>query len=241
MSAECALCESATGQDYLLQSDTCFFMHDPTIGPRGCGIIAPFRHVRSVFELSELEWQQIHPLLLEARAFFDGQRSPEGYNVGWNDGPVAGQELDHVRMFVIPRWSDEPLAGRGLRYRLKQPENRRRSGVLDDAAMETLASNENCRFVPAGEPTLVGSGVILSQQKGRETVFDLTPEEWSDTYRLLQDVKLLLDDRYRPDGYTLGWNCGRIAGQEVFHVHMHVIPRYRDEPLAGKGFHHLLW
>jgi len=241
LSTDCALCESANAQDFLFRIDTCFFKQNPAIGPRGCGIIAPFRHVGSVFELSELEWQQIYPLLLEARRFFDDQVSPEGYNVGWNVGPVAGQELPHVRMFLIPRWSGEPLAGRGMRYRLKQPNNRRRSGILDDSVIETLASNETCHFVPAGELTLVGSGVILTHQDERETVFDLTPDEWRDTYRLLQDVKVLLDDRFRPDGYTLGWNCGRIAGQEVFHVHMHVIPRYEDEPLAGKGIHHLLW
>lgn len=55
-----------------------------------------------------------------------GERyQPDGYNVGWNSGAVAGQEVFHAHLHVIPRFADEPLAGRGIRYALKQPTNRR--------------------------------------------------------------------------------------------------------------------
>lgn len=69
----------------------------------------------------------------------------------------------------------------------------------------------------------------------RETVFDLTIAEWQATFEMLQEVKALLDQKYGPDGYNVGWNCGQVGGQNVFHAHLHVIPRYKDEPLAGKG------
>jgi histidine triad (HIT) family protein len=45
----------------------------------------------------------------------------------------------------------------------------------------------------------------------------------------------LMDAELSPDGYNVGWNCGRVGGQEVFHAHLHVIPRFRQEPLAGQG------
>jgi histidine triad (HIT) family protein len=48
-------------------------------------------------------------------------------------------------------------------------------------------------------------------------------------------VKRWMDDEFRPDGYNIGWNCGKTGGQEVFHAHMHVIPRFAQEPLAGQG------
>jgi histidine triad (HIT) family protein len=73
----------------------------------------------------------------------------------------------------------------------------------------------------------------------RETTFDLTPEEWAATYSLLQDVKKYLDERHEPQGYNLGWNCGEAGGQHIFHAHFHVIPRYEDEPLAGKGIRYM--
>jgi len=78
------------------------------------------------------------------------------------------------------------------------------------------------------------SGVIVPIEH-RETVFDLTDEEIAATFRLLLRVKDWMDRRFSPDGYNVGWNCGRVGGQEVPHAHMHVIPRFRQEPLAGKG------
>lgn len=102
-----------------------------------------------------------------------------------------------------------------------------------------VLQNEHCFFLQQEEPILVGSGLIIPRRH-RENTFALTLEEWEATYSLLQEVKQFLDTRYQPDGYNLGWNCGAIAGQEVFHVHFHVIPRYADEPLAGKGIRYWL-
>ena len=78
------------------------------------------------------------------------------------------------------------------------------------------------------------SGLIIPIQH-RETLFDLSEAEITATFRLLWRVKGWMDERYSPDGYNIGWNCGRVGGQEVFHAHMHVIPRFRQEPLAGQG------
>lgn len=78
------------------------------------------------------------------------------------------------------------------------------------------------------------SGVIVPVQH-RPTVFELTEEEIVATFRLLAEVRRWLDEAFRPAGYNLGWNCGAVAGQQVFHAHFHVIPRFSEEPLAGKG------
>jgi histidine triad (HIT) family protein len=83
------------------------------------------------------------------------------------------------------------------------------------------------------------SGVIIPVAH-RETVFDLTEAEIAATFALLSRVKEWMDREFSPDGYNVGWNCGRVGGQDVFHAHMHVIPRFRQEPLAGKGIRALL-
>lgn len=104
---------------------------------------------------------------------------------------------------------------------------------------QIVLENGLCRFVQTPQRVLIGSGLIIPKAH-RETVFDLTPEEWRDTYSLLQDVKALLDAEYSPEGYNVGWNCGVVGGQHIFHAHLHVIPRFADEPLAGKGIRHWL-
>jgi diadenosine tetraphosphate (Ap4A) HIT family hydrolase len=102
-----------------------------------------------------------------------------------------------------------------------------------------ILENVHCLFVQQPETVLIGSGIIIPRHH-RETLFDLTAEEWEATFSLLIQVKALLDQRYAPDGYNICWNCGQAGGQEVFHAHLHVIPRYKDEPLAGKGIRYWL-
>jgi diadenosine tetraphosphate (Ap4A) HIT family hydrolase len=59
--------------------------------------------------------------------------------------------------------------------------------------------------------------------------FDCTDEERRALWQMVEDAKRLLDLRHVPDGYNLGVNVGEAAGQSVFHVHVHVIPRYAGD------------
>ena len=68
----------------------------------------------------------------------------------------------------------------------------------------------------------------------------MTDAEIAATFRLLARVKSWMDGRVAPDGYNVGWNCLAAGGQSILHAHMHVIPRFRQEPLAGKGIRALL-
>ena len=104
---------------------------------------------------------------------------------------------------------------------------------------QVVLENEHCLFLQEPQEILIGSGIIIPKEH-RETVFDLTEDEWTASFSLLQQVKELLDAESEPLGYNIGWNSGSVAGQEVFHAHLHVIPRYADEPLSGKGIRYLL-
>ena len=104
---------------------------------------------------------------------------------------------------------------------------------------EILFENGHCRFIELNNKTLIGSGLIVTK-KHKRTVFDISLIEWISIYCLLKKVKKYINDKYNPDGYNLGWNVGLIGGQEVFHVHMHIIPRFKDEPYAGRGIRYWL-
>jgi histidine triad (HIT) family protein len=107
---------------------------------------------------------------------------------------------------------------------------------ITDPAVKVSFEDDLVRFAQNErvQGALKHSGVIVPVQH-RETVFDLTEAEIAATFRLLAVVKQWMDTNFAPDGYNVGWNCGTVGGQELFHAHMHVIPRFRQEPLAGKG------
>ncbi|AQU79473.1 MULTISPECIES: HIT domain-containing protein [Planococcus] len=111
----------------------------------------------------------------------------------------------------------------------------------NDFNQKIIFENNSCYYLQHTEQqeVLQGSGVIVPKQH-RTNTFDLTKEEWSDTYELLQQAKDYMESELSPDGYTLGWNVGEASNQSIKHSHLHVIPRFNDEPLAGKGLRHWL-
>ena len=108
--------------------------------------------------------------------------------------------------------------------------------LIRDPEQQVVFESDLVRFLQDRryQGALKHSGVIIPIAH-RETVFDLTEPEVAATFGLLRKVKAWMDAEFSPDGYNVGWNCGRVGGQELFHAHLHVIPRFRKEPLAGQG------
>ena len=104
----------------------------------------------------------------------------------------------------------------------------------NDAIGTILYENDFCQGIAIADEILIGRFIIIPRAH-RVTVFDLAIEEWAATHTMMHEIKAYLNTTYKPDGYNVGWNTGRTAGQSIFHAHMHIIPRYEDEPLAGKG------
>ena len=65
--------------------------------------------------------------------------------------------------------------------------------------------------------------------------FDLTAEETSACMELLAYEREMLEDEFNPDGYNVGVNVNAAAGQSIFHVHIHLIPRYTGDSLRPQG------
>ena len=73
----------------------------------------------------------------------------------------------------------------------------------------------------------VGKGHMLFIPKRHvKDFFDITKEEREAIFDLIDEGKKLLDEKYSPDSYNVGINCGEHAGQTIMHVHVHLIPRY---------------
>lgn len=67
-------------------------------------LIIPFRHISSFFSVTEEEHAAIWNLVRSGKMYLDEQFKPEGYNIGINDGLVAGQTIMHLHIHLIPRY-----------------------------------------------------------------------------------------------------------------------------------------
>ncbi|TML13810.1 MAG: HIT domain-containing protein [Actinobacteria bacterium] len=69
---------------------------------------APVRHVGEYGELNDDEVLELHRLASAGMSALGELYGPQGYNLGWNLGRVAGAGIvDHVHLHVVPRWGGD--------------------------------------------------------------------------------------------------------------------------------------
>ncbi|KLU59934.1 AP-4-A phosphorylase [Peptococcaceae bacterium CEB3] len=99
---------------------------------------------------------------------------------------------------------------------------------------EVLAENKLAQAFLDRYPLNHGHTLIVPKRHFA-SLFDATDEEMFGILELLHEVKKKLDQRFAPDGYNVGVNVGEAAGQTVFHLHVHVIPRYLGDVPDPRG------
>ena len=71
-------------------------------------MVAPNRHVGEFGDLEDEEVLELHRLASSGMGALAQIYAPQGYNVGWNLGRVAGAGVvDHVHLHVVPRWAGD--------------------------------------------------------------------------------------------------------------------------------------
>lgn len=73
--------------------------------------------------------------------------------------------------------------------------------------------------------------ILVILKRHHLTIFESTPGEIEAVFELIHRAKELLLNEHKPDGFNIVANCGQAAGQVVMHAHIHLLPRYKDEPV----------
>ena len=110
--APCPFCPPAPGR--IVASDGfALVIRDRFPVSPGHTLILPRRHVGSYFQTSAAERESLLRLLDKAKAALDAEFHPDGYNIGINDGPAAGQTVPHLHLHLIPRYAGDRADPRG--------------------------------------------------------------------------------------------------------------------------------
>lgn len=73
----------------------------------------PKRHVGSFFTITTDERNALMELLDQAKEAAEQEFGPDGFNIGINDGPAAGQTVPHLHIHLIPRFTGDRADPRG--------------------------------------------------------------------------------------------------------------------------------
>jgi len=77
--------------------------------------------------------------------------------------------------------------------------------------------------------------ILVIPTRHEASWFALNRNEQTSMLEILDRAKDYLDAHFSPDGYTIGVNEGASAGQTVFHVHLHLIPRSLNDVEDPRG------
>jgi HKD family nuclease len=114
-----------------------------------------------------------------------------------------------------------------------------------------LSDNRDCPFCTIGPERIAFSWshghaiwdgfpvspghLLIIPHRHAATWDDLTAEEKSAFVVAIDQAMFAVRARHAPDGFNVGFNLGGVAGQTVFHFHLHVIPRYSGDVADPRG------
>ena len=111
--SECIFCtKPAAGDDeanlIVHRAELCFVILNAFPYTNGHLMVAPFEHMAQIQDLSVEALTEMMELSRRAMARLDDVYSPQGYNVGFNQGRVAGAGFEgHIHVHVVPRWGGD--------------------------------------------------------------------------------------------------------------------------------------
>lgn len=84
-------------------------------------------------------------------------------------------------------------------------------------------------------PQSRGHTLVLPKGVKARNFLDLPPAIVGPYMQRVQRIAIAVERALKPDGVTIMQFNGAPAGQTVFHLHVHILPRYEGQPLAGHG------
>ena len=93
---------------------------------------------------------------------------------------------------------------------------------------KTIFEDEQFRVILDLGPATKGHALILPKNHFAN-LYELPDETASDVMKLAKKMAVKMTEKLSCDGFNLVQNNGEIAGQTVFHYHLHLIPRYEGD------------
>lgn len=111
---DCIFCNPASDRDLIFESATVYAMYDKFPVNKGHALVIPKKHVSNYFDLTFREQSACWYILNKVKKIVSEKFNPDGFNIGINVNPSAGQTISHVHIHLIPRYKGDvqnPIGG----------------------------------------------------------------------------------------------------------------------------------
>jgi diadenosine tetraphosphate (Ap4A) HIT family hydrolase len=102
------------------------------------------------------------------------------------------------------------------------------------ASDKIIGANAHAYAIHDTTPVAQGH-VLVIPRRHAASYFDLSSEEQIACWNLVNKMHDLIKGTLKPDGFNVGINVNAAAGQTLWHVHIHLIPRYQGDVETPRG------
>lgn len=100
--------------------------------------------------------------------------------------------------------------------------------IKKDVPAEVIYEDEQTLALLDIQPMAPGHALVVPKTHA-ETILDLKEAELTWLFKAVVESERRMLKALKPDGFTIGINQREAAGQEVAHLHVHVVPRFRED------------
>src|SRR4051794_31118026 len=102
--------------------------------------------------------------------------------------------------------------------------------VSGDVPAQIVDSDKHTVAFMDINPATEGHALVVPRAHAAD-LFEISDEDLQRTMLAARRLATKLRAALEPDGFNVLNSCGPAAWQTIFHFHLHVIPRYDDDPL----------
>lgn len=106
--------------------------------------------------------------------------------------------------------------------------------VQKEIPSETVYEDEKTMAFLDIHPRSLAHTVVISRHHS-PTILELPAAEIGPLFEAVKKVIALIETKFSPQGFTIGINHGKISGQTIDHLHVHIIPRFEGD--GGGSIH----
>jgi diadenosine tetraphosphate (Ap4A) HIT family hydrolase len=115
------------------------------------------------------------------------------------------------------------------------------NGLCELCAPAEVLVESDLAYARYDSNSLSPGHVIVVPKRHVADFFEMTDQEQAAVLDLLREARRIILKKHSPDGFNIGANVGKAAGQNRMHVHFHLIPRYAgDVPDPSGGIRRVL-
>ena len=92
----------------------------------------------------------------------------------------------------------------------------------------SIYEDENFNVILDAGPATKGHALILPKEHYRN-IYELPEDTAAEVFKLAKRMAETMTKKLNADGFNIVQNNEEVAGQSVFHFHMHLVPRYKGD------------